>query len=178
MRNRNKNKGFTFIELIVTVAVMAVAMGVLIGSYVTVMENQRQKADVGKLNNIDISLQEVFLYKDAFEEAKSVVVNDYMLDLEFKLEMESDGKAFVPLNKATINGSSLTLEEACPRTCEYLIDLVGDTVYLDSGAYKRGTYNIHIEFGGAQLTEIRDFEITNDCILISNSGAENMYHMD
>ena len=106
MRNRNKNKGFTFIELIVTVAVMAVAMGVLIGSYVTVMENQRQKADVGKLNNIDISLQEVFLYKDAFEEAKSVVVNDYMLDLEFKLEMETDGKAFVPLNKATINGSS------------------------------------------------------------------------
>ena len=48
MRNRNKNKGFTFIELIVTVAVMAVAMGVLIGSYVTVMENQRQKSDVGK----------------------------------------------------------------------------------------------------------------------------------
>lgn len=175
---KNRKKGFSFIELIVTIALLAITSAVLIGSYVTVMENQRQKTDISALESIDISLQEVFLYNDAFKEAKSVVKNDYMIDLEFTLEMTAEGDAYVDIAKALVNGTTTTLEETCPRTCEYLIDLVGEKINLQSSAYKRGTYNVHIEFGGAQVSSLRDFEITNDLILITNSGPEFMYEMD
>lgn len=59
---KNKNKGFSLLELVVTVGIMAVLAGVLIPSMVTASNDSRQKSD-------DAAMQHLTeLYKSATQE--------------------------------------------------------------------------------------------------------------
>ena len=63
-------KGFTLIELIVTVAVLAILASVFVMSNLNAMEKQRKEADVVAMEQIDGYLKEILINEDIFNEIK------------------------------------------------------------------------------------------------------------
>ena len=64
-------KGFTLIELIVTVAVLAILASVFVMSNLNAMEKQRKEADVVAMEQIDGYLKEILINEDIFDEIKN-----------------------------------------------------------------------------------------------------------
>ena len=52
MKNRKNNKGFSLVELIVVVAIMAVLVGVLAPAYLKYVENSRQQKDISAVGEV------------------------------------------------------------------------------------------------------------------------------
>ena len=67
---KNKNKGFTLVEVLVSVALISLAATFMIMTYSNVLEEKRQEADLEVLNGIDDTLRQVFMQRDAFDEAE------------------------------------------------------------------------------------------------------------
>ena len=68
MKNRKNNKGFSLVELIVVVAIMAVLVGVLAPAYLKYVENSRIQKDVSAIgevvNAIEIAMADEDVNKD------------------------------------------------------------------------------------------------------------------
>ena len=174
MKNIRSKSGFTLLETIVTIGVIAVAASIMVVSYLNVLEWSRQQTDLEKLSEIDAAVQEIFSYEDAFKEAKDVVYDECKLDITVPIKMDAGGKAYADVTEAELNDLD-ALDFRCPVTSEYLLEMVGERIDLLSGEFKRGSYTVHVEFNGAKVSDIRDFVISNDVILVSNSGSEDMY---
>lgn len=173
---KGSSRGMTLIELIVSIAILAIVSSVLVSSYTNVMEDQRMQSDLSKLNEIDVTLKQILLYDDVFEEIKPLVYDKNKLKISFKLTTLDGGhKAKVVLSDATLNDSGELLKDKCEILYEYLTEYVGQSISLDSASFKGGYYRIYITFNGTQVSEIRDYTITNDTVTVTNSGGEEMY---
>lgn len=51
-RKKKDNKGFTLVELVIVVAILAILVGILAPQYTKYVEKSRQAADVSNLENI------------------------------------------------------------------------------------------------------------------------------
>ena len=51
-RKKEDNKGFTLVELVIVVAILAILVGILAPQYTKYVEKSRQSADVSNLENI------------------------------------------------------------------------------------------------------------------------------
>lgn len=169
MRRKTKNKGFTLIELVVTIAILAIVSATFAVSYTNVMEDQRKQSDFANLNQIDISIKQLYLYEDAFEEAKNTVYDDNKIKLTFPVTYDDvESTSFIELEDAElINGDKFADE--CPIAYKYLVDLVGERIDLQANSHKQGYYEILIEFNCAQVSEVRVPTITNDGIIVTSS---------
>jgi prepilin-type N-terminal cleavage/methylation domain-containing protein len=177
-RKRILNKGgFTLVELIVTIALMAIVASVVVSSYTNVLESQRMKADMSTLNHIDDSLKQILLYDDAFEDIKDHVYDDNKMKLTFYLSQDKTD-SYINLSDTIINiGTSKEgkLDSACEVLYQYLVEYIGsDIIDLESSSYKFGTYEVYIEFNGAKVSDVRDYTITNDTLSVTNSDDEQM----
>ena len=56
-------RGLTLIELLVTIALVAIVSSFLIVSFTSSLEDQRQQADLASLNSIDLGLKQLYLYQ-------------------------------------------------------------------------------------------------------------------
>ena len=65
MKNRN-NKGFSLVELIVVVAIMAVLVGVLAPAYLKYVEQSREKKDLNNAEEIRHAVEVVLAEEDVF----------------------------------------------------------------------------------------------------------------
>ena len=66
MKNRKNNKGFSLVELIVVVAIMAVLVGVLAPAYLKYVEQSREKKDLNNLEEVRHAVEVVLADEEAF----------------------------------------------------------------------------------------------------------------
>lgn len=164
-------KGFTLMEVIVAIAILAITSSILAVSYTNVMETQRRQADLEVLKNIDTNLKQIFMYDDAFNEIKTHVYDKNKIHLVFVVSKPGgEHDSFIKLKDTCINGTTTKLEAVCPNLYKYLKDYVGEKIILTAAGYKDGYYRVDIAFNGAKVSDIRDFVITNDSVLVTNSG--------
>ena len=188
-------KGFTLIELIVTVAVLAILSTVFVMSNLNAMEKQRKEADITAMEQVDSYLKEILLNDDVFDEIenkKDIILEPKesgqpknMLVLNFKVAKDGD-KSYLFIDDGGTNVSTLKtngpllLYQECPILYQYLLEYFdGDNtnpgkIPLTSANYKYGTYIIRVEFNTAQVSVHRPVSISNDSVIITNSGAEHI----
>jgi prepilin-type N-terminal cleavage/methylation domain-containing protein len=164
-------KGFTLVELVVTVAILAVASVIMVTTYTNVMANQRMKADMASLSEIDDGFKNVFLYDDAFEEVKAHVHDENKFTVKFPVCI-NDSQTIVSIQDAVVSNTGNKLKDQCDIIYEYLVEYVGTEIELESSNYKDGFYEIYITFNGTKVSDVRDYVINNDNVLVSNSGDE------
>lgn len=189
-------KGFTLIELIVTVAVLAILASVFVMSNLNAMEKQRKEADVVAMEQIDGYLKEILINEDIFDEIKNN--QDAILEqsadsnikntliLNFIVQKDGDnGCLFIDDSGTTMTkigtGATMPLYAKCPLLYTYLCEYFDGTetepgkIPLTSANYKEGTYVVKVEFNAAQISENRPSSISNDSVFITNSGGESLY---
>ena len=66
---KSNNKGFSLVELIVVVAIMAVLVGVLAPAYLKYVENSREKKDLNNLEEIRHAVEIALADEDVFLQA-------------------------------------------------------------------------------------------------------------
>ena len=178
LKRKNKNKGFTLIELVVTVAVMAVLGAFIFSSYTNALNAKRKESDLEKMKFIDTSIQEIFIHKDAFKEAKRLVVEDAngnknTLVFHFPISYDSTiGERIIDLNDTALNDPADKLADQSTILLSYLKEYVGDKIELDYPAYKGGEYEIKVVFNGTRVSQSvdREYTITNDNLIVTNSS--------
>lgn len=188
-------KGFTLIELIVTIAILAILSSIFVMSNLNSMENERRKADVVAMGQIDDYLKEALLKDDVFEEIeqkhKDLLEdngsgkNDTLV-LNFKISTEGKD-SFVYINKTgdtrtTIKkNETMLLNNECPVLYKYLCEFFDGSdstpgkIKLSSANYKYGTYTVYIAFNTAKVSSNRPMAISNDSVAITNSGDKKVF---
>ena len=165
-------RGLTLIELLVTIAILAIVSGMLITSYTNEMENNRKDADLTNLMRFDNAIKSSLMENEAFEQVKDDVFdyNKLTITIPVKQNPQNTKKGQADIEKAYLNGTeSNLLQDSCAILYEYITDELGTKIDLQSSSYRKGTYTVRIEFGGTQVSEIREFEINNDTIDVSNT---------
>lgn len=117
---KNMNKGFSLVELIIVIAIMAVLVGVLAPQFIKYVESSRQSTDIDSLA----------AYKTAVESAV--------------IDSAADDK---PLEKATITvkgGAGGTITSDIDST--HLVDVgLGSGTALKSSGWNGGTYTYEVD---------------------------------
>ena len=131
MKNRN-NKGFSLVELIVVVAIMAVLVGVLAPAYLKYVEQSREKKDLNNIEEVRHAVEICLADEKVFEE---VANNDYVT-------IEADGDVVITTAAADKTDFTNALTAA-----------VGNKVELISKKYKRNqTITISITDGAVKVS--------------------------
>lgn len=134
MNNKKRNnKGFSLVELIVVVAIMAVLVGVLAPAYLTYVEKSRAQKDASALEEVrhavEIAVAEERIYDTVtFDATKGTTVTVTV----------NNGTATITTTATTPTGAA-----EAPLLTE--VKKVVGTVKTDSKAYENGTYTITLE---------------------------------
>lgn len=192
--NKNKNAGLTLVELVITIALLAIVGTFLVSSYSNTFEEKRMESDMVKMNSIDTTLNQIILEDEIFDEINALFKNDYdagslifnngALRLRFKLDMNStteDSSIVLSTSTGACNvyvvknsGSVQKMSECLPKTYNYLVERVGDSIDLESKSYKQGYYTVTVDFNYTQLTNVRKPTLADDSFNITNSGDANI----
>lgn len=184
---KSKNKGFSLIELIVTIALLGVASTVLLVSYTNVMEKKRQETDLQRLKEIDHSVQQIFLQDDAFNEVypqdkkkqKWLIdvsgdkINDELKFIFHLSTKENKKKVVIELGNARVNHDEYSIQSILPIVSDYMDDYIEWPIELKSSKFQLGgKYEVVVKFGSSQVAANRPLVCNNDDIQVTNSGSE------
>lgn len=95
-KKKKDNKGFTLVELVIVVAILAILVGILAPQYTKYVEKSRQSADASNLENI------VKGFKVAAADTDyNIIPNGKTAVATFKICMTKDGTTITPDNAPT-----------------------------------------------------------------------------
>ena len=83
---KKDNKGFTLVELVIVIAILAILVGLLAPQYTKYVEKSRQAADVSNLENI------VKGFKVAAADTDYNIIPSGTTDATFKIQMTATGE--------------------------------------------------------------------------------------
>lgn len=125
------NKGFSLVELIIVVAIMAVLIGVLAPQYLKYVEKSRVSSDKTAISSV------------------VGAVNTSLSDEDVYSDVSTSGNVKIDAAGAISCGDS-DLETAVKKIC-------GSTISLASKAYKGKAFTIHYSFDGENW-DVADIE--------------------
>jgi len=138
MNNKKRNnKGFSLVELIVVVAIMAVLVGVLAPAYLKYVESSREKKDANNLEEI--------------RHAVEIAIADEVINDEVK-----DGTSKVTVAKK--DGTIAVSDANDTELLKEVKSVVGDKVELVSKKYSaddNSTYEISITFDADGVVTVK-----------------------
>ena len=164
----NKNKGFTLIELIVTVAIMSILSVLVISSYTKVVREQRHDADTATLNDLNYQLNILFtdiqIWNEVVDELSPNKNNkNDTLNITFVCTPAGKkGNFNLVSTKLGNSESGPALSAEMPMLYQGLKDTFGDKIVMESSDHQSGTYVVTCKFNSEQLSSVREFTITND----------------
>jgi prepilin-type N-terminal cleavage/methylation domain-containing protein len=167
-KHKNSNKGFTLVELIVTVALMSILSVLVISSYTKVMREQRHDADQATLNDLNYQLSILFtdiaIWNEIVDELEPNKTNkNDTLQLTFVCTPTGKKGTFKLANTKIGNSASgPALSGEMPLLYQGLIDTFGDSITMESSDHQQGTYVVTCKFNSEQLSSVREFTLTND----------------
>ena len=127
---KNNNKGFSLVELIVVIAIMAVLVGVLAPSLLRYVEKSRAQKDDSAMaevtNAIQLALADEKVYDEVVPATGSTV--DY---------------TFTPSSGVVTIATTLTTTNLQAE----VTGSVGSTITLNSRTYKAKSYKVTVTFG-------------------------------
>ena len=106
---KKNNKGFSLVELIIVVAIMAILIGVLGGQYLKFVERSRKSADQ---SNVDEIIRAVQIYSADPDATKAVATNDCITITTngTTLTKDTNGAIAAALSEAGISTTNLKLK--------------------------------------------------------------------
>ena len=135
MKNRKNNKGFSLVELIVVVAIMAVLVGVLAPAYLKYVENSRQSKDKNNAEEIRHAV-EIALANETVNE--KLGTSNVVITI-------TDANETWAVTGTTDSGSALLTE---------VQSTVPKKLDLTSKLYNGGTYTITINVTTSAVTGV------------------------
>ena len=193
--NKTKNAGLTLVELVITIALIAITSTFLATSYANTFEEKRMESDMVKMSAIDETLNQIILEDEIFDEINNLFKNNYKnniifqdgnMTLMFEVRMDnvteessvvlSDGSGVCNIYIVGGDGTSMTrMSSPLPKTYSYLVERVGSEIKLESKTYKKGKYFVVVDFNYTQLTDVRKPTLADDSFTITNSGDNNIH---
>ena len=177
MKNKNKNKGFTLVELIVTVAIMSILSVLVISSYTSVIREKRHDADNAVLNDLNYQLAILFTDVAIWDEVVDELSpnknnkNDTLTLTFICTPVSKKGVIRFVNTKVGASESGPALSAEMPMLYRGIVDTFGDSLTMESSDHQNGTYVVSCKFNSEQLSSVREFTITNDNTQIT--GQQN-----
>lgn len=101
-QKRLGNKGFSLVELIVVIAIMAILVAVLAPTLLSKIEHSREGTDLQALGEINTAIKEAIL--------SSETANDEMPDGKYTVALDADGKPTISGANLKNNGAKVNAE--------------------------------------------------------------------
>lgn len=125
------NKGFSLVELIIVIAIMAVLMGVLAPQFLKYVESSRQQKDESAVSEVENAAKIACSVEDVY---KAVV---------------SEGGATVAVSDGSITANPTILGTEIEKT------ILASDIEFTSKAHAGATYNITISFTSNDTVEVK-----------------------
>lgn len=143
------NKGFSLVELIIVIAIMAVLVGVLAPAYLRYVEKSRKSADIQALDSIMIAM-EVTAMGTEFELKK----DDQMIATFTDGELEFSTNAGATKKAQVIAELNAVIGEYTTRSVDFKNFVITGTVSADGSV----AFTISTNDDGAKVFEYSDLE--------------------
>lgn len=139
-------KGFSLVELIVVIAIMAVLVGILAPTLIGYVEKSRKQKDESAVAEL-VSQLEIALNEDA-------IYNEVVEKVSAETGKKLTIKFSIANNELTVTNGSTTVGDATlAKLAASLAETVGKTINISSKAYKgMASYNIVIDGSGTAMT--------------------------
>lgn len=98
-----KNKGFSMVELIIVIAIMAILAGALAPALIKYINKSRISTDIQTANTIATAVQTALANETGYDEAAGIMGAGTWTDIS---TLYTTGSVFGPLVKDTVGGSS------------------------------------------------------------------------
>lgn len=127
---KKNNKGFSLVELIVVIAIMAVLVGVLAPQFIQYVERSRISTDVQNMDQIKTAV-EVYCAEHPFDGTLTISGTTTVTDTNFKAALEDAGlSTTIKLKSSNWSGANLSVDDGAVTVTGSAI-YKGDTYYMD-----------------------------------------------
>lgn len=174
---KNIKKGFSLIELIVTVAIMGIVGSFVVASYSDRMREQRHEADTAMLTDVNHQLELLFTYDDVWQEVQQYLVGENIeqkdtLVLRFHCTSTDKAGQFI-IRDTQVNDRGESFDVLMPVLCGHLQSTFGQSIEMISSDHSSGEYIVTCVFQGKKISSVREWKVSNDYYTVT--GVENWH---